>query len=206
MCTEANISGVKGNRDEVQGKVFIGFGDRFLNDGSEKKTYRSTWWRSGRYIRLYVETNDHPLKIDDIHIIETRYPLENEGTFRSSDAALDAVIPLAVRGIQMCSHETFMDCPYYEQMMYVGDTRMEILTTYTMTRDERLIRRAIELFDWSRWISGFVAERYPSSPYQQCLPFSMLWVGMLRDYAYWRDDPEWVKRRMIGMRCIGILI
>lgn len=199
---DQEIPRVKGNRDDVQGKVFIGFGDRFLNDGGEKRAYRSSWWRSGRYIRLFVETNDHPLKIDDIHINETRYPLENEGTFRSSDADLDAIIPLAVRGIQMCSHETFMDCPYYEQMMYVGDTRMEILTTYTMTRDERLVRRAIELFDWSRWKSGFVAERYPSSPYQQCLPFSMLWVGMLRDYAYWRDDPEWVRRRMVGMRCL----
>ena len=37
----------------------------------------------------------------------------------------------------MCAHETYMDCPYYEQMMYVGDTRLEVLTTYAISRDDR---------------------------------------------------------------------
>ena len=26
------------------------------------------------------------------------------------------VWPILLRGLQMCSHETFMDCPYYEQL------------------------------------------------------------------------------------------
>ena len=61
--------------------------------------------------------------------LETRYPLEMESRFRSSDRRLDAIAPLALRSLQMCAHETYMDCPYYEQMMSVGDTRLEALTT-----------------------------------------------------------------------------
>ena len=77
-----------------------------------------------------------------------------------------------------------------------------MLATYAMTRDDRLIKRCIELFDWSRWRTGFTAERYPSSPYQLSLTYSMAWISMLRDYAYWRNAPDWVKKRIVGMRCV----
>src|SRR6201995_5293651 len=50
----------------------------------------------------------------------------------------------------MCSHETYMDCPYYEQLMYVGDTRLQVLTTFATSRDDRLPRKALEVFDFSR--------------------------------------------------------
>jgi hypothetical protein len=75
-----------------------------------------------------------------------------------------------------------------------------MLTTYTMSPDTALVKRGIELFDWSRTSNGFVAERYPSTPSQVSLTFSMIWVALLRDFAWWRDDPPWVQQRMVGMR------
>ena len=209
---EEEIPRCKGNRDQVEGKLFWGFGDRFRSDGGEDRAYTSLWWRSGRYVRISVSAGEQPLEIRDLFLEETGYPLELEGDFeagyptgpdRMEEAPdLGAIVPLAVRGIQMCAHETFMDCPYYEQMMYVGDTRLEILALYTMSRDDRLVRRAIELFDWSRWKTGFVAERYPSDPYQLSLTYSMLWVSMLRDYVMWRDDLSWARMRLPGMRSL----
>jgi len=190
----------KGNRDSIIDKRFFGFGDTIVHDGSACATYGPLWWRAGRYILLDITCADEPLVIEALRIIETRYPIENEGNFAASDPSLANIIPLAVRGIQMCSHETFMDCPYYEQLMYVGDTRLEMLTTYVMSPDSALVKRGIELFDWSRYSNGFVAERYPSTPLQASLTFSMLWVAMLRDFAWWRDDPCWIRDRMVGMR------
>jgi alpha-L-rhamnosidase len=190
----------KGNRDAILGKRFFGFGDTIKHDGGTSLTYRPLWWRSGRYILVEIVCKDAPLTVESLSIIETRYPIVNEGRFRSSKPALDGIIPLAVRGVQMCSHETFMDCPYYEQLMYVGDTRLEMLTTYAMTRDTVLVKRGIELFDWSRHSDGFVAERYPSTPSQVSLTFSMLWVALLRDFAWWRDDAPWVQQRLVGVR------
>ena len=190
----------KGNRDDIVNKRFFGFGDTIVHDGSVRSAYRPLWWRAGRYILLDITCTDEPLVVEALRIIETRYPVENEGHFAASDPSLADIIPIAVRGIQMCSHETFMDCPYYEQMMYVGDTRLEMLTTYVMSRDTTLVKRGIELFDWSRYSNGFVAERYPSTPLQASLTFSMLWVAMLRDFAWWRGEPVWVRERMVGMR------
>jgi len=192
----------KGDRNAILGKVFFGYGDRLLADGGERRELRPLWWRSGRYIRITVATRERPLRIDELGIVESRYPVENEGEFRCSDPSVEAIIPLAVRGMQMCSHETFVDCPYYEQLLYVGDSRLEMLTTHAMTADDRLVKRCIELFDWSRWRTGFVAERYPSSPYQLSLTFSTIWILQVRDYALWRADRAFVAERLVGVRCL----
>jgi hypothetical protein len=93
-----------------------------------------------------------------------------------------------------------MDCPYYEQMMYVGDTRLELLTHYVMQRDDRLSRRSIELFDYSRKEWGFTTERVTSRALQLSPTFSLIWIFMVHDYLYWRGDIDWISDRMIGVR------
>jgi len=191
----------KGDRNAVAGKYFRGNGDAFLPDGPTR-TMRAYWWRAGRYIRITVETGSEPLTIDALHLIESRMPLENQSVFTSSDADLAPIIKIATRGIQMCAHETYMDCPYYEQMMYTGDTRLQLLTAYVMSGEDRLNRRALELFDWSRQETGFVHERYPSQPKQLSLTFSMIWILMVRDFAWWRDDAAFSRQRLKGVRCM----
>jgi hypothetical protein len=95
-----------------------------------------------------------------------------------------------------------MDCPYYERLMYVGDTRLEVLTTMAGTRDERLPRKAVLAFDWSREPEGLTASRYPSRNRQTIPTFSLWWVCMVYDYAMWRDDPDTVRGCMKGVRSV----
>ncbi len=192
----------KGNRNEVLDKIFFGAGETFCNDGEADRNYQGHWWRSGRYLQISVTTQEDPLQINAIGFIETRYPLENELQWESSDAKLDAIVPLGVRGMQMCSHETFMDCPYYEQMMYVGDTRLEMLTWHVMSQDSTLVKRGLELFNFSRSETGFIAERYPSTPYQLSLTFSMIWVLALHDFSTWRNEAKWMQQQIPGLRCL----
>lgn len=193
-------SQAKGNRDEFIGKTFRGVGDTFLPAGGARQKFSTLWWRAGRWCLLSIKTASQPLTIHSLALNESRYPYENEGSFDGGDAELPGVIKLAVRGIQMCAHETYMDCPYYEQLMYDGDTRLELLTTDVITRDDRLVKRAIELFDFSRRNWGFVNERFPSFMPQHSPTFSLIWALMLHDYAFWRNDPEFVKARAIGLR------
>ncbi|NBC10619.1 MAG: alpha-L-rhamnosidase, partial [Planctomycetes bacterium] len=191
----------KGQRDAVTGKAFFGFGDTFIA-GPAQSAFRGHWWRSGRFLRVTATAGDQPLTIEHVGCVETRYPIENESAWESDDTALDAVMPLAVRGLQMCMHETYLDCPYYEQLMYVGDTRLHMLINHTMSRDDRLVRRGIELFDWSRWRTGFVAERYPGNPFQSSQTYAMIWPLMVHDYAQWRDDAAWIEQRLPGVRSL----
>jgi hypothetical protein len=193
-------SEAKGQRDEFIGKTFHGVTDTFLAGGGAHQKFSTVWWRAGRWCQISIRTGDEPLTIHRLALDESRYPVEPESRFDDGDPELAGVLGLAARGIQMCSHETFMDCPYYEQLQYVGDSRLELLTTYAMTRDDRLPKRDIELFDFSRRNWGFVNERFPSYLPQQSPTFSMIWALMLNDYAFWRNDPEFVKARAIGLR------
>ncbi len=190
----------KGQRDEIEGKYFIGLADTFTTDGGEKRRFDTLWWRAGRYLEIYAATADSPLVIESISLRETRYPLEAESRFNASDARLDKMTPIAIRALQMCAHETYMDCPYYEQLMYVGDTRLEVLSTYVLTRDARLPRKALRMFDASRLPSGLTQSRYPSRVMQLIPPFSLWWIGMLYDFALWQDDPAFVTRMLPGVR------
>ena len=193
-------SDAKGNRDEFIGKTFRGMTDTFLPGGAAHQKFSTLWWRAGRWCLVSIKTAAKPLTVHRLGLDESRYPYENESRFDAGDPALGGVINLAVRGIQMCAHETYMDCPYYEQLMYDGDTRLELLTTSVMTRDDRLVKRAIELFDFSRRNWGFVNERYPAYLPQLSPTFSLIWALMLNDYAFWHNDPAFVKARALGLR------
>ncbi|MBC8101874.1 MAG: alpha-L-rhamnosidase [Cytophagales bacterium] len=199
----------KGNRNEIEDKFFVnhwynndGVGDLFLPGGGETETFTPLWWQCGRYVEVLVETKDAPLTLTGFAFHETRYPLERESRFGASDARLDAIAPILVRALQMCSHETYMDCPYYEQLQYVGDTRLEVLTTYLLTHDDRLPRKALQMFDLSRQLSGLTLSRYPSRVVQIIPPFSLWWVAMVHDFSQWRNDPDFVRARMPGVRTV----
>jgi alpha-L-rhamnosidase len=191
----------KGNRNNVENKKIIGNYDTFIANGENQKVYKPCWWRSGRYVLLTIKTEDEPLTINNFHFLETRYPLELESNFVCDDKNMMAIIPLLVRGMQMCSHETYMDCPYYEQLMYVGDTRVEMLINYVISPDDRLVQRGIQLFDWSRQYWGVVREHFPGVDRQLSLTFSLIYIKMISDFAMWRDNPEWVKKMLPGVRC-----
>ena len=190
----------KGNRNEIDGRFFRATGDVFLPDGGLSRTFETLWWRAGRYVQVRLQTAGEPLVIESLAWRETRYPLEMESAFTASDERLGRVIPIAMRCLQMDSHETFMDCPYYEQLMYVGDTRLEALTTYVVSRDARLPRKALNMFGASRLTNGLTESRYPSRAKQVIPPFSLWWVAMIHDFASWRDDRAFVASLIPGAR------
>ena len=120
--------------------------------------------------------------------------------FAFSEPFLERIVPPMFRALQMCSHETFMDCPYYEQQMYVGDSRLEMLALYATCEDDRLPRKAIRMFDNARDHLGRIPSQHPAKVRQFIPGFTLLWVGMLHDFALWRGDRGFVAAALPGMR------
>jgi alpha-L-rhamnosidase len=197
----------KGNRDEIEGKYFTtigtlqdGVGDCFYPDGGGHRLFETLWWEAGRYVEILVETKNEAMTIESLRFRETRYPLESEAQFDTDDRRFRDSAPIMLRTLQMCCHETYMDCPFYEQLQYIGDTRLQVLTTYVLTHDDRMPRKALTMFDASRMLSGLTQSRYPSRVRQVIPPFSLWFVSMVHDYSLWRDDLEFVRGLMPGVR------
>jgi hypothetical protein len=181
----------------------MGYGDTFIADGGASRHFGSLWWASGRYIEVLVETADEPLTVQSIALVETRYPYEFPIAFEASDTRLSGVTGLALRTLQMCSHESSMDCPYFEQLNYTGDTRLQSLVAMHASPDDRLVRKSIRLFDWSRTGDNWTSSRYPTRTLQTIPPFALWWVAMVYDYARYRGDKAFISKAMPGVR--GIL-
>lgn len=193
----------KGNRDEITGKYFKGLCDTYILDGGFMRTFEPLWWRAGRYVQLTVESGDEEVIFENFGIVETRYPLFMESEYVSDNDKMNSLIPTAIRTLQMCSHETYMDCPYYEQLMYAGDTRVEVLTTYAITRDFSLPQKAIAMFNAAREdYEGLNSCAYPDMESKVIPSFSLWWIGMVYDYALYGGDMSFVGEMMCGVRAV----
>ena len=195
----------KGNRNAIEGRTVHGLRDVFRPGGSAtRKTFQTLYWRSYRYVQVDVETGDQPLHLHDLRAIFTAYPFTERGRFASADAPWIAdVWRMDWNGARLGAFETYMDTPYYEQLQYVGDTRVQALISLYVAGDDRLVRQAIEHFDASRLAEGITASRYPSSLSQLIPPFSLIYVAMVHDYHMHRDDRAFVRERLAGIR--GVL-
>jgi len=194
--------GDKGNRNEVFNKYISGFGDTMYPGGLEKESFECPWWMPGRFLEIYVETKDNDLVIDEISLTETHYDYKMDMEFDCNDDKYTNFISVAKRALEMCSHETYMDCPYYEQLMYVGDTRLEVLTSYALDKNRFLPKKALDMFHKSIGDNGLTQSRYPCNYPQHIPTFSLWYVAMIYDYAMWTNDINYVKDLMPSARAI----
>jgi hypothetical protein len=176
----------------------IGYYDEFLPGGG-REAYEPFWWRTFRYVRLEIEARDEPLTITDLTYRFTAYPFEDKAKFACSDASFGRMWDMSWRTARLCAHETYEDCPYYEQLQYAGDTQIQTLISYYVAGDARLARQAIRHFDWSRGFDGLTQSRYPSRMPQYIPSWSLLWVVILHDYWMHTGDLDEVALRLDGV-------
>ena len=197
-----DAKGEKGNRNAIAGKEITGVYDAYIADGAENRTFTSLVWRTWRYLQLDIETYDQPLQLLRLSSWFTAFPFQQRARFVSDDPALSSIWEVGWRTARLDAHETYMDTPYWEQLQYVGDTRIQALISYVAAGDDRLAKQAIEAFDDSRTPDGITLSRYPTHHFQAIPPFSLLWVGMLHDFAWYRADPAFVRAHLPGTRTV----
>ncbi len=184
-----------------RGKI-SGWGDVWEPAGTGREHFEPLHWRAFRYVGVRITTGAEPLQLHALRYRFTAYPYRVAAEFACSDPALEKIWCAALRTMRLCSHETFEDCPYYEQMQYAGDTMITSKIAMLATGDYRLSRQAIYHFDWSRLSDGLTQSRFPSRLVQIIPSWSLHWITNVRDYAYCSGDLVTVRDVMPGMRAV----
>ncbi len=194
--------GAKNNRNEIEGKRISGRQDTIISSGVENQEFTSLSWRTYRYVEIAVTTNDQPLSIDDFYGTFTAYPFEMNAKLEVDDELLSQILEIGWRTARLCAVETYMDCPYYERLQYIGDARIQMMISYYNSGDDRLAKYALSLWDYSRQADGYTLSRYPDTQGQVIPPYSLWHVSALYDYMMMGNDREFVKSKLLGTRQI----
>ena len=174
--------------------------EEFLPDGAENRSFMPLAWRTWRYLELEIATAEEPLRLEGMHVFFSAYPFVERAHFQSTDPELAKIWEFCWRGARLGARENYMDTPFWEQLQYIGDTRIQALISYVVSGDDRLARQALRAFDASRRPDGLTQSRYPSNLPQYIPSFSLLFVNMLHDYWMYRPDAAFVAEILPGTR------
>lgn len=192
----------KGNRNDVEGKDFRGRKDSIISNGDVGQSYTTLYYRTFRYILVTIHTGNEPLIIEDISGVFTGYPFTFNAVFQTQNSEIKKILDIGWQTARLCAMETYFDCPYYEQLQYIGDTRIQAMISYYNSGDDRLARNAISLMDHSRITEGVTQSRWPTRSTQIISTFSLWYIGMLHDYWMYRGDSSFIRDKLVGARAV----
>ncbi len=182
----------KGLRDDKSG-FLKGYYD-YISTSDEDFKYESFWFRAFRFIRIEAENPEESLK--SIKAYRTTYPLDITGKFECSNEVYNKMVGVSENTLLSCTHEIFVDCPFYEQQQYIMDSAIEGNVMTCLSTDTNMVRKCLEEFAVSQKNNGLLHANYPST-YVQIIPgFSLFWIFFLKDYLDYSADISFVKNNI----------
>ncbi|WP_217598045.1 family 78 glycoside hydrolase catalytic domain [Cohnella sp. GbtcB17] len=108
-----------------------------------RQSYLSPVRRGFRYLFLTVRGNSAPVKLHEIYIRQSTYPVADQGSFRCSDALLNETWEISRHTTRLCMEDTYVDCPSYEQVFWLGDSRNEARVHYYVFGAPEIVERSL---------------------------------------------------------------
>ncbi len=174
--------GTDGQRiDDLNGSV-AGRTDRVILNGSPL-SYEPFWVRTFRYIVISGGQPDQPPVYR-----KTGYPLPVQSSVSSSVPWVGQLWDICLRTLRNCMLETYMDCPYYEQLQFIMDTRLQMLFTYAVSNDTRLAKKALLDFHCGMLPEGLLPGKTPTAYCQVISTFSLHYAFALWEYVEHTGD------------------
>ncbi len=167
--------------------------DRYTTrDGLQ--TWETFSKRGFRYMQVDIHNEfSEPLKIYSIGLNFSTYPVEYRGAFNSSDELLNQIWSVGRYTLQLCMQDTYEDCPFREQALWMGDARVEALVNYYTFGDTKLIARSLRLIGQSQLPEGITRGAYPMRGSNKIADYCLLWIISLWDYYQYSGDRDLVE-------------
>ncbi len=155
-----------------------------------RQAYISPIRRGMRYVMVTVRGASRPLKLYGLQVRQSHYPVAEIGAFRCSDALLNDIWDISRHTTRLCMEDTFVDCPAYEQVFWVGDSRNEALINYYTFGDTALVKRCLRLVPGSRSQTPLYANQVPSG-WSSVIPnWTFFWAQACKEFVDHTGDAE----------------
>ena len=176
--------GTDGQRiDDLNGSV-SGRADHIVLNG-RPLCYEPFWVRTFRYIVIRGgQLAQRPV------YRRTGYPLPVESRVSSTAPWVGQLWDICLRTLRNCMMETYMDCPYYEQLQFIMDARLQMLFTYAVSHDTRLVKKALLDFHCGMLPGGLLPGKTPTAYLQVISTFSLHYVYALWEFVAHTGDLE----------------
>lgn len=187
---------VKSDRMDVANGHLEGYEDVYqvqgLGSPALQEMFETYWFRAFRFVRLHIRTGEEPLTLSSFDYEETGYPLQVEAEVTTSDSSMKEIWEISERTLRRCMHETYEDCPFYEQLQYIMDARQQILYTYASSADDRLARKCMDDMRRAQRPDGLLNCSYPNCSENMIPAFAIYYILMVYDHMMYFGDRELV--------------
>ena len=190
----------KGMRDNIEGIIQYGTPDNDHYDEikatGKTQFFEPFWYRVYRFIR--VECSQKP---ECFRAFSSRYTYNFEkdaisggiGSFECSDKKYQKFWEVSRNTLECCTHETYVDCPYYEQQQYVGDARFEAVYAWKLSNDSKMQKKVIIDTVHSLQPDGLIASTSPNMWVQILHISNFYFINLIREYLRFTGDVDFVK-------------
>ncbi len=157
------------------------------------QTYESYPWRSGSKFILEVEAG---VKFTKLGYRLSGYPVEENGSFESSDALLDRLWEMCANTVDICMRDTYMDCPDRERGPYMGDGTNQMDIAYYAFGESAYAMNKKMILSATAWTGtdGLIPSRAPSFKSHEIPVQSLAFSTSVYNYYMQTGDKETVSQ------------
>lgn len=188
--------------EPAKGETVPGVYDEIHPGGHAEESWQSWHYRTFRYVKVEIETADEPLEIHSFDSVFWAYPLQMAAAFTMDDPFYSQLVETGFRTLRLCSHETYEDCPYYEQLSYAADNYVASQLAATLAGEFTLTAHTLREFFWSRTSEGLTQSRYPCRMPQIIPAWSQFWLLNVHTYFQNTGDTALVREVLPGIESV----
>ncbi len=144
--------------------------------------------RSCRYILITLRNQKKSIAFNKFQLIESTYPVNYIGSFQCDDERLNRIWDISARALKLCMEDVYVDCPLYEQTLWIGDARNEGLFGYYLFDAVDIARNSLRLGAQSLEYMPLVGCQVPTCWHSVIPVWSFLWgIAVWENYWYSGD-------------------
>lgn len=153
-----------------------------------RQAYTSFVRRGLRYLMIAIRGAASPVKLYEVKLLQSNFPVAEIGRFQCSDPMLNDIWQISRHTTRLCMEDTFVDCPAFEQTFWVGDARNEALIGYYTFGASEIVERCLRLVPGSKSQTPLYADQVPSG-WSSVIPnWTFFWVTACAEYYKYKGS------------------